>query len=132
MNAPARIDELYGECQEGNGCRSTRKLKIVKWPVKNSSCVGPNINADKCFKRDYVVFQTKTHDFKNRLVSQAVILNRVGYLSAVSGPTLSPDSICQGGRMQFGVRLPLLKYPILFKIRLTILLVFKRYAENKL
>lgn len=28
-----RIAELYGECEEGNGCRSTRKLKIVKWPV---------------------------------------------------------------------------------------------------
>lgn len=30
------IAELYGECKEGNGCRSTRNLKIVKWPVKST------------------------------------------------------------------------------------------------
>lgn len=31
--APARIAQLSEECKEGNGCRSNRKLKIVKWPV---------------------------------------------------------------------------------------------------
>lgn len=49
--------------------------------------------------------QADTQGFKDRLVSPAVILDRVGYLCAVSGPPVSPDSICQGGGMQ--LRLPL-------------------------
>lgn len=42
--APALITELYGECKEGNGCRSTRNLKIVKWPVKCGSSVAVLVN----------------------------------------------------------------------------------------
>lgn len=48
-----------------------------------------------------------THDFDSSLSSQPVKLDPVGYLSAVSGPTQSPDSICHNVcRVQQCVLLP--------------------------
>lgn len=103
MFAPARIDELNGECQEGNGCRSTRKLKIVKWPVRNSPCDGPNTNAGNNVLKGILCVNIRQHArFKKIwLVSRAVMSNRVGYLSAHSGPSPSVRAVGRSPEFHF-------------------------------
>lgn len=93
--------QLNGEGKEGNGCRSTRNLKIVKWPVwSGSSVCSGNGFWFYCLKVEYLLQgEIRTHGFDSHVSSRAVILDPVGYLSAVSGPSQSPDShlsYCRG------------------------------------